>query len=99
MAKYNESKFHNVENIRKPAFLNILDLCNFTFLSGSGSVYENFLGTKTLGNYSGDGHDVTEPSDPKYFSTKLRSLQFDQTFTFLPTDVHDREYVIFTGHK
>ena len=46
---------------------------------------------KQLAKYSGENASVTKPSSHKYWTSQLREVAFDDTFTFLPRDVNEGE--------
>ena len=87
LEKFYELNGSNTETLQKPSFLNIIDLGSFSYVSGFGSMFETFMTSGKLSNYSGEKSSVCKPEDAKYWSSKLCLVPFDHTFTFLPKDV------------
>ena len=87
--KFNSFKGYNLEKMKDPSFFLALETGSFTNFAGCGSMYQNFLQTETLGNYSGQNQDPKMPTDTNFSKSKLRILPFDHTFTFLPIDMNE----------
>ena len=99
MEEYKEFMRGTNEEGLKPSSLIIFDNGYYTIISGTGEIFHAFCKNKSLGNYNGNDEDPTDPSDPRYYSSKLRIIPFDNTFTFLPNDVNDRKlfWIIFAA--
>ena len=62
----------------------------YTNISGCGNVLEEFMEKKTLSEYSGEHSQISKLNESGFWTSRLRYLPFDSTFTFLPTDVDQR---------
>ena len=60
-------------------------------LGGSGEIFEEFLRSRELKNYAGEGEELSFHTDENYSDAKLKVVRFDQTFDKLPYDASDRE--------
>ena len=61
-------------------------------LSGCGDILDTFIQDKNVKNYSGENSQVVKQKESGFWNGKLRYMPFNSTFTFLPTDVDDRQY-------
>ena len=90
MEKY-KKLMKNKPSSGTPSFINMIDTGDCTMVSGFGSLFDDFLASRSLGTYSGKNEKLSYPSDPTYWTSKLRFVPFDDTFTFLPQDVTRRK--------
>ena len=93
LIKKYQSVFGSDQNSNQPSFLLALETGKFTNLAGCGSMFDNFLDNKTLGNHSGQNETPLYPDQKDFWKSKLRILPFDHTFTFLPIDVNKRKHM------
>ena len=62
-------------------------------------MFDSFIRTETLGDFSGQNQEPKNPNDPNYSKSKLRVVPFDHTFTFLSIDVNQcKEFKKFFLH-
>ena len=73
-----------------PSFLNVIDTGTVTMLSGCRSMLKKFVEKREITDYSGEEQCIKYPKDNTYWSSKLRFVPFDETFTFLPNDASKR---------
>ena len=78
-----------------PSGITIFDNGYFTTVSGHGSLFDQFLLNKTLGDYTGKNYRVRIPTDTDYRQARLQYLPFDRCFSFSEEDVDDREFKIY----
>ena len=76
----------------------VSDGCHSVF-GGSGELFEEFLRTRQLKNYAGEGEKLAFITDDNYAESKLKVVRFDQTFDKLPYDASAREYILLVFNK
>ena len=67
-----------------------------TSVAGHGDVFKNFLQTRRLTGYIGEGERLVSVYDDGYDEAKLKLIRFDQTFTKLSYDASKREFFPFS---
>ena len=77
---------------KQPFIIILFDNVYFTVVSGWGSIFDNFVQYKTLGDYSGKYFGVRNPEDDDYRTARVRYLPFDRCFSFGDDDVTDRKF-------
>ena len=64
------------------------------FVAGMGNIFTNFLITKQLSGYLGQGQPIASVFNNNYEDAVLKILHFDQTFKKQREDVVDHEYAL-----
>ena len=64
-------------------------------ISGVGPMYDDFLKTGKLRNYSGFGQEATTFYDKDFESAPLRIMKYDETFYKMPYDVRKSTEELF----
>ena len=61
-------------------------------ISGVGPIYEHFIQTGKLMNYSGYGTEASTFHDNDFNTASLRIVNYDETFYKMPYDVRKSEF-------
>ena len=57
-----------------------------SFVGGEGTLFQEFMESKAVGNYVGEGQKVASVFDRNYVKAPLAHIRFDQTFRNLAYD-------------
>ena len=81
-----EGLFANANcNFAKGAFVMVTD-GDKMFLGSEGQLFEEFLQTRQLSGYVGEGQQIARVHQANYTSEQLAMVRFDQSFRCLPYD-------------
>ena len=75
---------------RKGSFAMISD-GEKTFVGGEGELFEEFIHTRQLTGYVGEGQPIRNITHSNYTSSQLAMVRFDQSFKSLPYDARRRK--------
>ena len=73
----------------------ILDLGNGCRIGGMGNIFDNFIDSKELSGYTGEGSKFASVEDDDYEDAVVQIVRFDQTFKRSCYDVTRGNFKIF----
>ena len=71
----------------------VIDAKSYCTLGGVGKMYDEFLRSKQIGNFTGKHTQATTREDPRYKSSLLRIVKFDGCFFKIHTTPKDCKFV------
>ena len=78
-----------------PGGVFLIDTGNQTTISGVGSIFDEFLRSGKIENYTGSDEQPTQMFDKKnYHTAACRLMTFDQTFYRMPYDCRSRMFIL-----
>ena len=78
-----------------PALLLLFDTGYGTCVAGWGPIYDNYISSKQLGEYTGRNVRPRFPDEDDYAKSRLRIIPFDYAFRFIKKDITKRKYLPF----
>ena len=80
IAKYNQMEENKHLALDPADVVIVIDSKKYSTVAGFGKLYDDFLSTKQLGEFSGKDEEAKKKGDSGYKQSKLRIMLFDESF-------------------
>ena len=93
---YINKMIHSGQKFGPTGCVMAVEVGNQCTVSGSGQMFENFLLSGKIENYSGFGQEPVRFYEENYDKAPFRIMKFDQTFDKMPYDCRKSMLLIFS---